>query len=350
MHSLGLALVAPLGATLALSLPGDVDLSFDSRADQAWRVEFERSLALEFGEVTYDIQQRGSPRNNPIRFPGDGDRREETRSSSWTDAYREVENGELRKLERTYVRLARTQRTSWDASPTWGRRDGGSATDEATSDLVDKPIAFEWNALREEFDVEPLPYEYVDRQQLDTLRADASPRALLPGRNVRVGDVWLTGPSALLELLEPDGSIAFESQTPGLFDEFLGQRALEALTGELRVRLDELDEQCDVTLATIAFEGRLEVERLTDEIPEIASMFGAFQGPGTRATSIELACHGELILDVVAHHWRSVRCVATITLAVEDRVLANGGVMELTTTRRSKGELKVDARCEPARD
>jgi hypothetical protein len=128
-----------------------------------------------------------------------------------TDVFVSLRDGAPKVLQRTFDELATTGEMEMDA-PMLGGPKQQAVT--GTSELEGKTVRFEWN--EEEGAYKKTFHESEgEAEMLEGLEEDMDARALLPGKEVAVGDTWDIDVKKLRPLLAPGGDVRIRPQMEG---------------------------------------------------------------------------------------------------------------------------------------
>ncbi len=204
------------------------------------------------------------------------------------DELLEVEDGDLRKLRRSYETLEDSRSFTGPAGENESERE--SELDGETVVFTWDEAAGEWKATAED--------EELDADLLDELRVDLSLAELLPPDEVEEDASWTLPGSAAALLLQPLGELGLraEQEPEGDAARRLSRRLQESLTGSIEVTYrGTREEEGGLVLAVLELE--IEVQLAASiEVPEA----------GTQEVAIERELAGELLWNTAAGRLHSL--------------------------------------------
>ncbi|QDU67871.1 hypothetical protein [Engelhardtia mirabilis] len=256
-----------------------------------------------------------------------------TRSLEVTDLYATVGEDGLRRIERTYDEIT----GGFDADVV----EDGDPEDEVretfASDLAGEGVAWTWNSDEEAWVATSLDEDDpLDADLLDALHFDYDGLALLPDREVGVGDTWIIDAPQLASILGLGADLELEAQGNDLADDIVPAvmcatpaQATDTLSGEVVATYVELVEDGG-RFARIVLSGEVtasgdaseQMLRYNDQLDADESLQEA-----RITTSIDL--EGELLWDLASGHIRSLTLEGPMDLTLEAEAEERGMTMEL---------------------
>lgn len=174
------------------------------------------------------------------------------------------------------------------------------------SGLAGKSVLFTWNSEAEKFEVEWFE-DKGDDALLEPMVEDADFRGWLPGKNVDDGDSWTIPAAEFHNLQEPSGPMGYHPADADEEAESNAEEARPEVKGELKATYKGTRDEDGVKVGVIAIEGKLST--LTERELKQGD------GPSAQeATEFTTELEGELLWDLTAGHFHSLRCDGAQTL------------------------------------
>jgi len=215
-----------------------------------------------------------------------------------TDELESMGDGRPQVLLRTFDEL------SQDDDQTQGEE---TATSHSSSDLEGRKLRFTWNADDEAYDVAAADEGELDSGMTAWLREDMDLRAVLPNREVAVGDEWSLPAELYLCFMWPGGLLDFHGEDEEVDEdgrEVNGQ-TIDGLTGSGTARLEEVREEDGQRLAV--FHVELTIQTGIDQEGD-----GQF-GPMQVHVGMERTLTGTILWDLEHGHAHSAELEAEAT-------------------------------------
>jgi hypothetical protein len=178
---------------------------------------------------------------------------------------------------------------------------------------------------------------------LEDLEEDLDLRALLPGREVAVGESWTIDAQAFHSILEPGGDLKLQDE-----DEtdsgFADEQMRANLAGEFQATLSGIRSESDRRLAAIAL--AVDVRSFSEE--EMGEDELDFGGSGSNRTEVRFVLEGELLWDLTHGHAESFELSGEnqLTMTQTMRAEIEGEAVEQVHTMELNGTASFTMRCE----
>lgn len=318
MQMIDLKLLVPAGAGLLLSFSSTADrVAFSPETGLSVTRTIENVVTMDLEDFVMDVDGQdmtammgGIPEMSMTN----------TTSVTVTDEFLEMAEGRPAKLKRTFDSIA--NESIVDVSM---MGEGETQETPMNSELEGAEVVFTWDTEAGEF-VATWADEDDDRDtdMLEGLEEDMDLRALLPGRDVEVGESWDIPLDALLSLVMPGGNLGFEPEGMDEFDADMDLGEIEELMNSM------MDDYAD------AMESLFDGERK-------ATYQGMREDEGTKYAVISLTMDTDGVLDfsdIIMDMMDRMGDVMDMPMEVDMSIAA----ADLMMTIEGEGELLWDAR------